>query len=114
MLQRCAISWLQLHGFTPPGDVARLKQQQLKIIKTLHVSDNGDCPELRWLADYDAAGVDVYLIDRFVDRQQIGSTGQSLPRSVIDPLLVRLAGRRIWLAGDHGSEYRSIRCDPRH
>ena len=99
MLQRCAIPWSQLHGFTPPGEVARLKQQQLKIIKTLHVSDNGDCPELRWLPDYDAAGVDIYLIDRFVNRQRLGSTGQALPRTVIDTLLGQLAGRRIWLAG---------------
>lgn len=99
MLQRCAIEWLQLHGFTPPGEVARLKTQRLKIIKTLHVSDSGDCPELRWLPDYDAAGVDVYLVDRFVDRQRLGSTGQALPRTVIETLLARLAGRRIWLAG---------------
>ncbi len=99
VLQRCAIPWLQLHGFTPPRDVARLKQQQLKIIKTLHVSDNGDCPELRWLPDYDAAGVDIYLIDRFVDCQRLGSTGQALSRTVRETLLTRLAGRRIWLAG---------------
>lgn len=98
-LKRSDVQLLQLHGFTPPGEVARLKQQQLKIIKALHVSDSGDCPELRWLPDYDAAGVDVYLIDRFVDRQRPGSTGQALPRPVIDSLLARLQGRRIWLAG---------------
>jgi phosphoribosylanthranilate isomerase len=99
MLQRCGIHWLQLHGFTTPGDVARLKKQGLAIIKTLHIGDNGDCPELRWLEAYDNAGVDVYLIDRFVDRQQLGSTGQALPQTVIDTMVVRLAGRRVWLAG---------------
>lgn len=99
MLQRCGIQWLQLHGFTPPIAIARLKQQGVRIIKTLHVGDSGDCPELRWLSAYDDAGVDIYLIDRFVDRQQLGSTGQMLSRNVINSLIDQLARRRIWLAG---------------
>lgn len=99
MMQRCGVKWVQLHGFTSPTDVARLRQQGLSIIKTLHVNDAGECPELRWLTAYDDAGVDIYLIDRFVDKRQIGSTGQALPVRVVENMVEQLAGRRLWLAG---------------
>lgn len=99
MMRRCEVEWVQLHGFTSPVDVARLRQQGLSIIKTLHVNDAGECPELRWLAAYDDAGVDIYLIDRFLNGQQIGSTGQMLPKSVVETMVTQLAGRRLWLAG---------------
>ncbi|WP_168198788.1 phosphoribosylanthranilate isomerase [Jejubacter calystegiae] len=102
MLHDCNIQWLQLHGFTPPSEVLCLKQQGINVIKTLHVDDNGVCPELRWLKDYDDAGVDIYLIDRFVSRQRIGSTGQALPQRVIKKMVERLQGRRVWLAGGIG------------
>lgn len=90
---------VQLHGFNPPRDVARLKEAGLTVIKTLHLNSRGDCPAARWLDHYRAAGCDVFLLDSFAGPHGIGSTGKMLPDGVVEDWIDRLAGRRIWLAG---------------
>ncbi|OMH29122.1 hypothetical protein [Motiliproteus sp. MSK22-1] len=99
LCESTGVEWVQLHGFGPPSQVQEFNKRGLKVIKTLHVTDAGDCPEIRWLDDYDKAGVNVFLIDRFVDRQAIGSTGQSLPPRVLRETIDLLSGRHIWLGG---------------
>ena len=99
LCESTGVEWVQLHGFGPPRQVTEFKERGLKVIKTLHVTDTGQCPEIRWLDAYDKAGTNVFLIDRFVDRQAIGSTGQSLPSNVLRKTVERLSGQHIWLGG---------------
>lgn len=93
------VRMVQLHGFNTPRDVARLKEAGLTVVKTLHLSDAGDCLEARWLSEYERAGCDIFLIDRFGGPGEIGSCGKALPGPVLRDWRHRLAGRRLWLAG---------------
>lgn len=99
LLRPTRVRMVQLHGFNTPRDVAELKAAGFTVIKTLHLADQGQCPEARWIAAYDAAGCDIYLMDRFGGPDQIGSCGKALPEPVLRDWQHRLAGRRIWLAG---------------
>lgn len=99
LLAGTGVRHVQLHGFNPPGDVWALKQAGCQVIKTLHVSADGFCPEARWLGAYTDAGVDIFLLDRFDSATRIGSTGHALPDQVLTNWTGRLFGHRIWLAG---------------
>ncbi|UWQ06640.1 hypothetical protein [Aliiroseovarius crassostreae] len=99
MLQHTDVRHVQLHGFNAPGDVAFLKAQGCTVIKTLHVTDNGDCPGERLIEGYAKSGCDVFLIDRFGGRQAVGSSGIRLEQPIVQRWQHHLQGHRIWLAG---------------
>jgi phosphoribosylanthranilate isomerase len=99
MLQHTDIRHVQLHGFNVPSDIAYLRAQGCTVIKTLHVTDNGDCPGERLIEPCIDAGCDVFLIDRFGGRRSIGSSGVSLDPTVVQRWQSRLQGHRVWLAG---------------
>ncbi|WP_149141621.1 hypothetical protein [Gemmobacter caeruleus] len=99
LLTPTRVRMVQLHGFNTPRDVAMLKDAGFTVIKTLHLGEDGACPEARWISAYDKAGCDIYLMDRFGGADQIGSCGKALPEPVLRDWRHRLAGRRLWLAG---------------
>jgi phosphoribosylanthranilate isomerase len=99
LLMPTRVRMVQLHGFNGPRDVAVLKSAGFAVIKTLHLSDDGNCPESRWLSAYRSAGCDVFLMDRFGGPDQIGSSGAALPQAVVRDWCHRLSGDRLWLAG---------------
>jgi phosphoribosylanthranilate isomerase len=99
LMRAAGVGIVQLHGFNPPADVARLKAEGFTVVKTLHVDDAGTCLEARWIDHYAAAGCDVLLLDRFAGEQGIGSTGRSLSAAIVEAWVSRLDGARLWLAG---------------
>jgi phosphoribosylanthranilate isomerase len=98
------VRMVQLHGFNTPRDVALLKAAGYSVIKTLHLSDQGTCPESRWLGAYRAAGCDIFLMDRYGGPNQIGSCGTALPEAVVRDWCHRLNSDRVWLAGGLAAE----------
>ena len=111
LLKHTPVRHVQLHGFNPPSDIAYLKAQGVTVIKTVHVTDRGDCPAERLIAPYQAAGCDIFLIDRFGGRAAIGSCGVSLPQEAVSTWLERLQGKRIWLAGGLTADRVSLLAD---
>ncbi len=99
LTMRSLVGHVQLHGFNTPSDIELMKARGLTVIKTLHITPDGFCPEERWLDAYIKAGADIFLLDRFEGTQQIGSTGRSLDDDIVSAWCNRLAGQRIWLAG---------------
>jgi phosphoribosylanthranilate isomerase len=73
------VSWVQLHGYQPPGFVRRVKgiAPDVRVLKVLHVQGQ-KCVEEPLLGSYEKAGVDVFLLDAVAEDGRVGSTGQTL------------------------------------
>ncbi|SFR40201.1 hypothetical protein [Litoreibacter janthinus] len=99
LLKNTSVRHVQLHGFNSPRDIAFLKDKGMTVIKTVHVDDTGASPIDRLIDAYRSNGCDIFLIDRFGGRQEIGSSGVSLGSQMVQRWMDRLDGARIWLAG---------------
>ncbi|MGW5879058.1 phosphoribosylanthranilate isomerase [Nocardiopsis terrae] len=79
-------SWVQLHGYQPPGTVRVLRRivpRETTLLKVLHVR-GGRCQEQFLVEAYQRAGTDVFLIDAVTEDGRIGSTASSLqPEAVL-------------------------------
>jgi phosphoribosylanthranilate isomerase len=100
LIARSRLRVIQLHGFTPPGVVARLKDafDRLQVLKVLHVQDRV-CLEARWIDAYRSAGADGFILDRFDSRTAVGSTGRAIPDEAVHHWLACLHPMPVLLAG---------------
>lgn len=76
---------IQLHGFQLPSAIKRIKntfEHKIKIYKVLHVKDS-KCLEEDLIDRYIDAGVDIFILDSYLDNQKIGSTGLPLKNDFI-------------------------------
>ncbi len=103
LLRANAIDAVQLSGFELPHFVQRLRDEMpaLRIAKTLHVQGE-TCLQGRHIEAYARAGVDVFIADRFVSKQAVGSTGQQVPQPAVRELQQRVAPVPLMLAGGMG------------
>lgn len=99
LLKSTNVRHVQLHGFNAPRDILFLKDKGLTVIKTVHVDDAGTSPIERMIDAYHTNGCDIFLIDRFGGRHEIGSSGVSLETQMVQRWIDRLGGARTWLAG---------------
>jgi phosphoribosylanthranilate isomerase len=99
VLSAARLSWVQLHGYQPPGTVHTLKaaNSNLRVIKVLHVRD-GDCLERPLIQAYERVGVDYFLLDAVTKDGGLGSTAQTLDVTVV-LALANLISRPFLLAG---------------
>ena len=73
------VRWVQLHGFQQPSVVRALKAEPgLTVVKVLHLGVDG-CVEQPLIRAYERAGTDLFLLDRMVGPDRVGSTGLPLP-----------------------------------
>ncbi|SHF27072.1 hypothetical protein [Streptoalloteichus hindustanus] len=102
VLARSRVRWVQLHGHQSPGAVRALKsafrpwEEPVTVVKVLRVR-NGDCLERALVADYERAGVDLFLIDAEPGGGQSGQ-GQQSPTEPVLRVADRLT-RPFLLAG---------------
>jgi phosphoribosylanthranilate isomerase len=99
VLSVARLSWVQLHGYQPPGTVHALKaaDSDLRVIKVLHVREGG-CLERPLIRAYERAGVDYFLLDSVTKDGVLGSTGRVLDTTVV-LALAELISRPFLLAG---------------
>ncbi|WP_017579237.1 phosphoribosylanthranilate isomerase [Nocardiopsis valliformis] len=100
-------SWVQLHGYQPPGTVRvlrRIAPRGTTLMKVLHVQ-GGRCQEQPLIESYQRAGTDVFLIDAVTGDGRVGSTA-----SPLDPVAVLALADHVrlpfMLAGGLGPESR--------
>ncbi|MFG3510800.1 N-(5'-phosphoribosyl)anthranilate isomerase [Streptomyces sp. NPDC047821] len=97
-------SWVQLHGYQPPGMVRALRElvpADVRIVKVLHV-EGSSCVEARLIGAYERAGTDVFLLDAVGAGGRVGSTAVSLDDSTVTALADRME-RPFLLAGGLGA-----------
>ncbi|WP_369193215.1 phosphoribosylanthranilate isomerase [Streptomyces djakartensis] len=97
-------SWIQLHGYQPPGVVRALRARVpdgVRIVKVLHV-DRGSCVEARLIGAYERAGTDCFLLDAVGAGGRVGSTAVSLDDATVTGLADRMQ-RPFLLAGGLGA-----------
>ncbi|NYH55671.1 phosphoribosylanthranilate isomerase [Nocardiopsis arvandica] len=86
------VSWVQLHGYQPPGAVRALRRNTpwgTTIVKVLHV--RGDrCQEQPLIEAYQRAGADAFLVDAVTGDGRVGSTASSLDPEVVLALAERV------------------------
>ncbi|MEG8280481.1 phosphoribosylanthranilate isomerase [Streptomyces sp. AHA2] len=111
-------SWIQLHGYQPPGTVRALRAlvpDGVRIVKVLHV-DGGSCVEARLIGAYERAGADCFLLDAVAAGGRVGSTGASLDDGTVTGLADRMQ-RPFLLAGGLGAgnrhRFAGTRAHPR-
>ncbi|HFD13455.1 MAG TPA: hypothetical protein ENJ32_13450 [Crenotrichaceae bacterium] len=105
-VQDSNLSGIQLHGFQLPKQVQKIKNRlgDCKLLKVLHIQ-KGRCLEKPLLREYAKCGVDAFILDNFISRQQSGSTGERIPSQTVEELVEILGSERLFLAGgmdDHG------------
>ncbi|MGH3753025.1 MAG: phosphoribosylanthranilate isomerase [Pseudonocardiaceae bacterium] len=117
VLSAAGLSWVQLHGYQPPGTVRALKTADgdLRVIKVLHVRD-GSCLEQPLIGAYERAGTDYFLLDSVTKDGRLGSTGQVLDVAVV-LALADVISRPFLLAGgiaaDRAGQLREVSGHPR-
>jgi phosphoribosylanthranilate isomerase len=100
------IQGIQLHGFQLPGVINKLKKsvsEKIKIIKVLHIK-NERCMEYQYIDRYISAGVDLFILDTYISKNKIGSTGIKYSLEKIDSLITNIGESNIILAGGIDSE----------
>ncbi|GAA2986117.1 phosphoribosylanthranilate isomerase [Streptomyces lactacystinicus] len=105
------VSWVQLHGYQPPGLVRALKSTtDLTVVKVLHLGTDTRA-ERSLIAAYERAGTDLFLLDTVAGDGRIGSTGQPADRAAVLGIADRLS-RPFLLAGgitaDNREDYREV------
>lgn len=96
-------SWIQLHGYQPPGMVRALRAlvpDGVRIVKVLHV-EGASCVEARLIGAYERAGTDCFLLDAVGAGGRVGSTAVSLDDAIVTGLADRME-RPFLLAGGLG------------
>ncbi|MGH3718661.1 MAG: phosphoribosylanthranilate isomerase [Pseudonocardiaceae bacterium] len=117
VMSTAGLSWVQLHGYQPPGTVHALKaaDSDLRVIKVLHVRD-GSCLERPLVRAYERAGTDYFLLDSVTQDGRLGSTAQVLDVTVV-LALADLISRPFLLAGgitaDRAAQLREVSGHPR-
>jgi phosphoribosylanthranilate isomerase len=117
VLSAARLSWVQLHGYQPPGTVHGLKAANgdLRVIKVLHLRA-GDCQERALIRAYERAGTDYFLLDSVTEHGWLGSTAQALDVTVV-LALTTLLSRPFLLAGgitaDRAGRLRVLSGHPR-
>jgi len=117
VMSAAGLSWVQLHGYQPPGTVHALKAADgdLRVIKVLHVRD-GCCLERPLIRAYERAGTDYFLLDSVTEDGWLGSTAQALDVTVV-LALADLIRRPFLLAGgitaDRAAQLREVSGHPR-
>jgi phosphoribosylanthranilate isomerase len=92
---------VQLHGFWLPAAITRLRDllaESIEIFQVLHVQ-HSNCLESALLSRYVTCGAHAFVIDSFVSRDQVGSSGQRVPFTAVGALLKTLPTERTFLAG---------------
>jgi phosphoribosylanthranilate isomerase len=100
------IQGIQLHGFQLPGVINKLKNsvsKKIKIIKVLHIK-NEKCMEYQYIDRYISAGVDLFILDTYISKNKIGSTGIKYSLETIDSLIKKIGESNIILAGGMDSQ----------
>jgi phosphoribosylanthranilate isomerase len=100
------IQGIQLHGFQMPGVINKLKKSvshDIKLIKVLHIQ-NEVCIEYQYIDRYISAGVDLFILDTYISKNKIGSTGVKYSLEKIDSLIKYIGESNIILAGGMDSE----------
>lgn len=111
------LSWVQLHGYQPPGTVHAVKaaDDDVRVIKVLHVRGGG-CPERPLIRAYERAGVDCFLLDSVTEDGRLGSTAQMLDVTVV-LALAGLISKPFLLAGgitaERAGQLREVSAHPR-
>ncbi|MBI3896782.1 MAG: hypothetical protein HY308_00630 [Gammaproteobacteria bacterium] len=106
VLRNSGTRHLQLHGFQLPAVISRVRAalgDDVTIFKVIHVKDL-DCLEASLLKHYQRAGVDLFILDTFVSRLQLGSTGRQIPLAALQRWLDRLGPDRTLVAGGVDAE----------
>ncbi|MBV9029710.1 MAG: hypothetical protein JO364_05220 [Pseudonocardiales bacterium] len=117
VLSAARMSWVQLHGYQPPGTVHTLKATDgdLRVIKVLHLRED-DCPERPLIRAYERAGADCFLLDSVTEHGRFGSTARVLDVTVA-LALADLISRPFLLAGgitaDRAGQLREVSGHPR-
>lgn len=104
LIATTGVPCLQLHGFQLPSVVSKLKKQygpHLIVMKVLHVC-RGACIEDGLVNHYIDAGTDYFVLDNYVDRTRVGSTGEMIPLDAACALMQRIGAHRTFLAGGIG------------
>ena len=92
---------LQLHGFQLPTVISTLRGQldgAVEIIKVLHIREE-QCLEQPFIDRYIEAGTDAFILDCFISRDKIGSTGQRASLNIITKLIDQLGSNKVFIAG---------------
>jgi phosphoribosylanthranilate isomerase len=82
---------LQLHGFQTPkqvAEIARVMPSRTELFKVLHVQ-NEKCLEERLISQYANSGVDKFIVDSYVGKAGIGSTGVRFSQAFLERLFCR-------------------------
>ncbi|WP_017604174.1 phosphoribosylanthranilate isomerase [Nocardiopsis alkaliphila] len=85
-------SWVQLHGYQPPGTVRALRRTAPRgttLMKVLHMRGE-QCQEQSLVEAYQRAGTDVFLIDAVTEDGCVGSTASSLDPGAVLALADRV------------------------
>ena len=92
---------IQLHGFQLPALIKKIKQEfrdALKIMKVLHIR-NLECLESDLIARYKEAGVDYFILDSYLSKKEIGSTGRPIDDSVLTEFVPVIQNNKTIIAG---------------
>lgn len=102
ILQSADFDAIQLHGFQSPQIICKIRTlfgDFIKIIKVLHIHED-NCVEEHLLERYQQANVDFFLLDTYVDKQRIGSTGVPISAKFLQNFIHgRLTAEKIFIAG---------------
>lgn len=102
LIQTTSLYGIQLHGFQLPSLVKEIKcefQQSIKIFKVLHIQKD-KCIEEEFIDRYLSAGVDYFILDTYLSKDQIGSTGVALSNNSINKLVpAKIDNTKVMIAG---------------
>jgi tryptophan synthase alpha chain len=106
MLHGTSIQAVQLHGFQLPSLIAEIRKKlngTVKIFKVLHVRD-GRCLEEGLIQRYLEAGADYFVIDTFLSKDKLGSTGIPIDIGFLNDFIPSMIDRhRAIIAGGIGA-----------
>ncbi len=89
MIQSNPIFGIQLHGFQLPSIVKNINyefKESITIFKVIHIQNNY-CLEEELINRYVDAGVDFFILDTYLSKEKIGSTGVPLCHETLNQLI---------------------------
>lgn len=92
---------IQLHGFQLPALIRKIKQEfqdELEIMKVLHIR-NLECLESDLISRYKEAGADYFILDSYLSKKEIGSTGRPIDNSVLAEFVPVIQKSKTIIAG---------------
>lgn len=97
VVKRFSLAFAQLHGDESDEDVFKLIKEGVSAIKAFRVRGEDDVFRVR------SSSAEYVLLDAFVEGIY-GGTGKSIDFALVDSVLSRVRGKKIFLAGGIGSE----------